>query len=35
MEKELLEEFVIEINEIHKKINKEYEREFKEILNKK
>lgn len=35
MENEVLENFIIRINEIQKNINKEYERDFKEILNKK
>ena len=35
MEEELLEDFVLKINELQKKINKEYENEFNEILNKK
>ena len=35
MEEELLEDFVLKINELQKKINKEYEKEFNEILNKK
>ena len=35
MENEVLENFIIRINEIQKNINKEYEKDFKEILNKK
>ena len=35
MEEELLEDFVLKINELKKKINKEYEKEFNEVLNKK
>ena len=35
MEEELLEDFVLKITELQKKINKEYEKEFNEILNKK
>ena len=35
MENEVLENFIIRINEIQKKINKEYEKDFNEILNKK
>lgn len=35
MEEELLEDFVLKITELQKKINKEYEKEFNEVLNKK
>ena len=35
MKEELLEDFVLKINELQKQINKEYEKEFNEILNKK
>ena len=35
MKEELLEDFVLKINELKKNINKEYEKEFNEILNKK
>ena len=34
MEEEVLEDFVLKINELQKKINNEYEKEFNEILNK-
>lgn len=34
MEEELLENFVLKINELQKQINREYEKEFKQILKK-
>lgn len=32
MENELLENFVIRINDLQKEINKKYEKEFKEVI---
>ena len=34
MEKELLENFIVKINDMQKKINKQYEKEFEEVLKK-
>lgn len=34
MEKELLENFIVKINDLQKEINKQYEKEFEEVLKK-
>ena len=32
MEKDLLENFVVKINDLQKEVNKKYEQEFKEVI---
>lgn len=34
MEKELLENFIVKINDFQKEINKKYEKEFEEVIKK-